>query len=417
MEETTKKSARPWVTWLLLAATPVMLIPSAMQSLADYHRSSELTEAVDAHRARAAKALEDNRIPRALAALEKARVLDPRSPDVQQDVMHALVVQAAQQTERLAPGQFEGLEDAIDGLVAAGRSAETPAYLVARAHVLIRRGQADEAVPLLDNAAAAGYVHAHLALGMLYRNQAKPLEALAAFEAAARLEPPSETALNNLGVQYQELGRPEEAIAALQKALKVRDNAASRINLGQALANMKRTKEALVHYKRAVELAPNNTAALRGLAGLAAGANDLPLAEALLTRSLKLKPDTTVALELGIVLQARKKLDDAARVLGGVLESAPDSREAAFRLAQVWHSKGERDKAIAGYKRFLELAKGVPEEAERVAKVQKLLTPPKPAPAPPKVAPRPTPSAPVVAPKATPKRTAPKTTPKVRIIP
>lgn len=387
MSETGSGGGKPWVTWMLLAGVIAALIPSALASLASQRRAGELTTAVDAHRARAAAALEEGRLPRALAALEKARVLDPQSPTVQQDIMHTLVVQAAQQTERLDPGQFEGLEDAIEALVAAGRSADTPAYLVARAHVLIRSARADEAVPHLKKAGAAGYVHAHLALGMLYRDQAKPLEALEAFEAAAALEPPSETALNNLGVQYQELGRVEEALAALQRALKVRDNAASRINLGQALVNMKRSKEALVHYRRAVELAPDNTAALRGLAGLAAGANDLALAEALLTRSLKLKPDITVGLELGIVLQARKKLDDAERVLSGVVENAPTSREAAFRLAQVWHSKGQREQAIKGYQRFLDLAKGVPEEAERVAQVEKLLAPPMPKPAPKVVAP------------------------------
>ncbi len=67
----------------------------------------------------------------------------------------------------------------------------------------------------LDPAFAGG----QNALGLLFRQTGRGVEALRAFEAAARRNHPPQSVLNSLAVQYADLGRNEEALAAFARAI------------------------------------------------------------------------------------------------------------------------------------------------------------------------------------------------------
>jgi Flp pilus assembly protein TadD len=63
-----------------------------------------------------------------------------------------------------------------------------------------------------------GNARAHLALGNVYGGQGRHAAALAAFEAAARLDPRTEGLAGNLGYEYTVAGRFEEALPWLDMA-------------------------------------------------------------------------------------------------------------------------------------------------------------------------------------------------------
>ena len=94
-------------------------------------------------------------------------------------------------------------------------------------------------------AAYPDLVDAHNTLGVALINQGKPHDALAVFLEAARLDPRSATANNNVANVLGELGRNEEALPYLQKVIDANPGLAdARHNLGMLLQKLKRHEQA-----------------------------------------------------------------------------------------------------------------------------------------------------------------------------
>lgn len=85
---------------------------------------------------------------------------------------------------------------------------------------LCRRAQWREAIEPLQRAAAldAAKAMVHYHLGEAYNHTDQLPEALAAYEAAASLEPEHWRALQGMGIVLDRLARPEDATAAYQRA-------------------------------------------------------------------------------------------------------------------------------------------------------------------------------------------------------
>ena len=138
---------------------------------------------------------------------------------------------------------------------------------------LVRSCQARDTVELgkLEEAIAAfreairlkpDFTIVHNALGNGLLNQGKHEEAIAAFREAIRLSPDFAMAYNNLGKALLNHGRHEEAITAYREAIRLQpDFPMFHCNLGLVLVlSLKGSRtdhdEALVHARKAVELAP-----------------------------------------------------------------------------------------------------------------------------------------------------------------
>jgi protein O-GlcNAc transferase len=115
-------------------------------------------------------------------------------------------------------------------------------------------------------AAHPDLVDAHNALGVALINQGRPHDALAVFLEAARLDPRSAPANNNVANVLGQLGRNEEALPYLQSVIEANPGLAdARHNLGMLLQKLKRHEEASASLEAALRLAPRAAYTLSSL--------------------------------------------------------------------------------------------------------------------------------------------------------
>ena len=99
---------------------------------------------------------------------------------------------------------------------------------------------------------------------------------------------PTTTSANTLAGR----GQFDEAIAHYRKALEIKpDDAEAHYNLGNALAGRGQVDEAIAHYQTALELKPDYADAHNNLANALAGRGQVDEAVAHYRKALEIKPD------------------------------------------------------------------------------------------------------------------------------
>jgi Flp pilus assembly protein TadD len=137
--------------------------------------------------------------------------------------------------------------------------------------LLLRKGDFVAAMPPLEKAAALspGVAEAHALVGMAYQYNRKSQEALAAYRKAAELDPKNLDYRTTYGLLLGLNKQYEAGIAELKKVIATPGykNADAYINLGWLYRNVepKRADEAVVAYKKALELDPKNEQAALGV--------------------------------------------------------------------------------------------------------------------------------------------------------
>ena len=126
----------------------------------------------------------------------------------------------------------------------------------------------------------------------------------------------------------------DEAIAHYRKALEIKpDNAEAHDNLGIALAGRGQVDEAIAHYRKALEIKPDFAEAHNNLGIALAGRGQLDEAIAQYRKALEIKPDFAEAHHnLGAALAGRGQLDEAIAHYRKALEIKPDYAEAHNNL-------------------------------------------------------------------------------------
>jgi protein O-GlcNAc transferase len=115
-----------------------------------------------------------------------------------------------------------------------------------------------EALLRSETAAWPDLIDAWNALGVALINQSRLPEALAAFLEAARRDPGSAAAQNNVANALGDLGRQEEALPYLRRAVELQPGLAdAHHNLGMLLHGLKRHEEAIGALEQALRLAPS----------------------------------------------------------------------------------------------------------------------------------------------------------------
>jgi tetratricopeptide (TPR) repeat protein len=137
-------------------------------------------------------------------------------------------------------------------------------------------------------------------------------DALFCYRRTIRLAPNDPVELTNYAATLMALGHNEEAVEVARKALSLRPHAATAFNLAGALIRLKQWSEAVEAFRQAVELEPSNA-------------------------------DTRV--DLAIALAGAHRYDEAATVLGEVIQGNPNGRALAM-LSHVHHKRGLDSDAI-----------------------------------------------------------------------
>jgi MYXO-CTERM domain-containing protein len=133
-------------------------------------------------------------------------------------------------------------------------------------------------------------------LGIALTNTGQPVEAVAHFEQALRLNPRSADTHYNLANALVQLRRMPEAIRHYEEALRLQPASAdAHCNLGNVLLELGQTAAALEHFQAAVRLSPADSATHANYANALNQTGRASEAAAQFGEALRLKPDNGLA--------------------------------------------------------------------------------------------------------------------------
>jgi len=180
---------------------------------------------------------------------------------------------------------------------------------------------------------------------------------VASYRQALRLKPNNAGAHNNLGVALKNQGKFKEAVASFQQALRIKPNyPEAHDNLGNALKKQGKLDEAVASHQQALRLKPDFAEAHNNLGNALREQGRLDEAVASHQQALHLKPSFAEAhSNLGNALQDQGKLEAAAASFHQALHLKPDYVEAHFNLGNLLREQGRLDEAVACLRQALRL--------------------------------------------------------------
>ena len=168
------------------------------------------------------------------------------------------------------------------------------------------------------------------------------------------------TRLREQGNALHDLKKPREALERYERALQLRPGYAEAFNdSGRALLDLGRLEDALASCESALRVRPDFAEAFysRGNVLLALARPQEALAS--FERALQLKPEYADAhYNRGVVLQRLKRAEDALAAYDRALELKPDDAEALNNRGNVLVDLRRPDLALASYERALSFAPG-----------------------------------------------------------
>lgn len=234
------------------------------------------------------------------------------------DANHNLGVLAAQSGQYAASLPYLKEALAIDPL--------HEQYALSYAEALLANGQAGEALSILRAAIQRG-LDTPATQALLQRA-----------EAATRNETGSAEAHFNLGVALKARGQLVDALVRYRRALEIKpDFLEAHYNLGNALRDVGQLDNAVASYRRALEIKPDYIEAHNNLGNALSSLGQFDDAAASFRRVLELDPDFVLAhSNLGNVLRDLGQLDSAASSYRRALEIKPDFEQVHSNLLLLY---------------------------------------------------------------------------------
>jgi tetratricopeptide (TPR) repeat protein len=162
---------------------------------------------------------------------------------------------------------------------------------------------------------------------------------------------------NNLGNTLADRGQVDAAIAHYRKALEIKpDDAVAYYNLGTVLKGRGQVDAAIAHYQKALEIKPDYAEAHNNLGNILKGIGQVDAAIAHYQSALKIKPDDAEAHNnLGVALADRGQIDTAIVHFQRVLEIKPDFAEGHNNLGIALAIRGQIGEASVHFQKALEI--------------------------------------------------------------
>ncbi len=167
-----------------------------------------------------------------------------------------------------------------------------------------------------------------------------------------------------------EATKPNEALEAYHQTATLQPaDPEPHLSAGLLLEKQNRFEDAAQEYKHALALEPSSTDAMTGLANAYLRARQFPQAEEALRKLAAAHPNEGVIRnQLGRVLLAEGKKDDAIAELEAGLKLTPGDDAAQRDLADLYADSGKYDKAEAAYRLVLQKKPGDPDLHEALGK-------------------------------------------------
>jgi len=200
-------------------------------------------------------------------------------------------------------------------------------FYLSLAHLATTAGSSDEALDCLARAVEADPrdPRARIALGFEYSREGQVEEAVAQFEVAAKLRPSYPDVHFNLGLLYCADERFDEAVRELRHAIQLNPGyRPARNQLAYALRRLGEDAQALDEYRRTI------SSGLRS---------------------------SDIYLNAGILHLSLGQVDAAIEALKAAVEANPRDPLPCYHLGLAYQRRGQRRRARASWRRFLELAR------------------------------------------------------------
>src|SRR5688572_26378440 len=204
--------------------------------------------------------------------------------------------------------------------------------------------------------AVPGHPTAQLVLGAARSARGDAMGAIDILEPLAAAQPGSARTQLELGIALGRIGRGDEALAALRRAVAIKpDLPTAWLALGDHLTAAGDSDDAEAAYGQHLRYASRDPALLQ--AGAALHENRIPEAEALLRAHLRKLPNDVAALRMLAELAARlDRIGDAEHLLARCLELAPGFHAARQHYALILHRGNKPAQALAELDALLEVA-------------------------------------------------------------
>ena len=216
----------------------------------------------------------------------------------------------------------------------------------------------DESIAAYRKSVAAkpDVFESNLNLGLMLARAHNPegeqfLRAAATLKPTAHMEEGQARAWLSLG-HFLEARDPAQALQAYNKAGELTPtDPEPHLSAGLLNERQKDFPAAEAEYKKALTLGPHSTEAAIGLTNIYMKSNRLADAEPLLRRLAADRPDDAgLHIQLGRVLAAEGKKDDAILELQATLKLSPNDSAAQRDLADLYADEGKNDLAEAAYR-------------------------------------------------------------------
>lgn len=237
---------------------------------------------------------------------------------------------------------------------------QAAACMLGVATVASQRGNAQASGLWIERAAAVepDNAHAQASLGRWRAVNGQMAGAVAALEAAIRLDPKAVRPRVDLGDIYLASGRDvERAIKLYREAIAVDGkHAGAHYALGVALTRTGDAAGARAEFERAAALSPGNPLPALGLAELFAATGNLKQAEFYAREAVKAQPGLLQGrLVLAQVLEADGRYDEAMRQYREIAAAHPKVAAPHFHVGALLHRRGDLAGAAAEYNKALKI--------------------------------------------------------------
>ena len=199
-------------------------------------------------------------------------------------------------------------------------------------------------------------VEDRMVLGQLYIVKHEQKKAEEQFKIAQSIDPDAEEVVLNLARVYAESGDLARAAKVIE-AVPVADRTAKmEVALGASYDQMKKTKDAIAAYQRAVDMAPEDVRTQSALAQALLNDNQLDAALKQYKDLAEADPeDADNLIHIGEIQRRQGKFEDALVTIRKARKKAPDSLEAGYNEGLLLDVLGRYDEAAQVYEKMVDL--------------------------------------------------------------
>ncbi|MCU1382955.1 MAG: hypothetical protein JWL71_1652 [Acidobacteria bacterium] len=219
--------------------------------------------------------------------------------------------------------------------------------------------ESDEGLHALERVVAQDpkVIDAWFMLGNEYYRRRQFARAIEQFKRALDLKPDYDLVVINMANAYRALGRDQEAMVGYRRFMELDPkNAQIRYEAAQILIDGGKLDEARQELTQALALEPKLAAARNALGVLALRRGDLPGAEREIRAAIAEKADVRLAhYNLALLAEQQGDMPRAIAEYRKEMELHANSYKAAFNLGKLYERTGDRVRQIAEYRKAVEM--------------------------------------------------------------